>query len=136
VVTCSFEKEYWNFELQKDIQFKCDNESKSESDKCIFHDGNLLDNEENHKIIQEEFQKKIDGYLLNGSDRPLFCIGYHLYNINIQGKEFQKSVYFDYATITGSLNINSHFISHVSFSPLNSLEGMWTLATLNSLEGM
>jgi hypothetical protein len=56
---CSFESEYWNFDLQKDIEFECDNEGQSESDKCIFHDEHFLDNENNRKIIHEKFQKKL-----------------------------------------------------------------------------
>ena len=111
---CSFKSKYWN-DLQEEREFECENITHSESDECIFHDKHFLDNEENHKIIVEAFHQKIEEYLLDINDKPLFCIGYHLFDINIQGKEFLKSVYFNQATIRGTLIISSNFISHLSF---------------------
>jgi len=57
VAKCSFKRKYWNFEMEQQEEFECENDKQPESDKCIFHDEHFLDTEENCKIIQEKPQK-------------------------------------------------------------------------------
>jgi uncharacterized protein YjbI with pentapeptide repeats len=114
VETCSYKSQYWNFEVQQIIEFRCKNKTELESGKCVFHDEHFLGIKGNRKIVVEEFQNKIDKYLSTKTDEPLLCIGYHLFDINIQGREFNNSVYFDEATISNCSIFNSKFLSHMS----------------------
>ena len=115
MVLCSFKSKYWNLDLKKETEFECENEKQPQSDKCIFHDLNFLNNEKNFEILEKEFQKKINECISKIDNNPLFCIGYQLYNTNIQDKEFPNPVYFNKANISGLLTINSKFLNHVSF---------------------
>jgi len=107
---------YWNFEMEQEIEFPCENKTQPESDKCIFHDEHFLDDDKNRQKIKQEFQHKIHAYLSKNDNGPLFCIGYRLCDIDIKDKEFSNSVYFNAATISGSFNISSKFHNHVSFT--------------------
>jgi len=117
VATCSFKTRYWNFESHKEIEFECENKAHSKSDKCIFHDEHFLDIEKNRETIDREFQNKIEKYLSKSKTNSgsLVCIEYHLFNVNIEDREFPNPVYFNEANISGSVRINSKFHNHVSF---------------------
>jgi uncharacterized protein YjbI with pentapeptide repeats len=118
MVKCQFSTRYYDFEERKEVPYDCpehDEQFVLESGFCIFHDKQYLDKEENHEIIEKQFQKKIKDYLSNVNDNSLFCIGYNLFGINIQSKEFPKPVYFDEVSILGPLTINCKFQSYVSF---------------------
>jgi hypothetical protein len=67
-------------------------------------------------LVTKEFAGKINEYLSKPTNSPLLCIGYHLSEVNIQGKEFPSPVYFDGAHIEGAVNISCKFLDHVSFS--------------------
>jgi hypothetical protein len=115
VNTCSFKSKYWNFDLDKETEFECAEESHNNSQKCIFHDKHFLDDAKSREIIQEQFQKKIEKHLSTSNSEPLLCIGYNLYEISIEGKEFRNSVYFNHARVSGTFIAKCKFRSHVSF---------------------
>jgi uncharacterized protein YjbI with pentapeptide repeats len=113
---CSYIIQYWNHDSQQYLIFECTNEKLPESDLCIFHDSRILDNDNNRELVSKGFEDKINKYLSSPTSCPLLCIGYHLSDVNIQGKEFPNSVYFDGAFIKGSVNISSKFLNRVSFA--------------------
>jgi uncharacterized protein YjbI with pentapeptide repeats len=113
---CTFKSKYWNFDLEKEVEYKCDNNKHSKSDKCIFHDLSFLDKKENFEIVEIEFQKRIDKHISKKDKTPFFCIGYHLYELNILDRQFSNSAYFNGINILGPVTINSKFLSNVSFA--------------------
>jgi uncharacterized protein YjbI with pentapeptide repeats len=113
---CGFSTKYYDYGKQNEVSYKCPEQDQSlilDSGFCLFHDMHFLDNEKNREVTQKQFLKKIEDYLSNVNDKPLFCIGYRLFDINLS-KEFPKPVYFDEMSVSGPLTINCKFISYVS----------------------
>jgi len=115
VNSCSFKTKYWNYETQKETDFECINQKQSNSENCIFHDLEFLKDKQNHETIRIQFEGIISKYTSSINNEPLFCIGYNLREVNINGKEFPNSVYFNQACFSGSLAINCTFQNNVSF---------------------
>jgi uncharacterized protein YjbI with pentapeptide repeats len=119
MIKCKFATEYYDYKEGQLLPYNCPEKDKQlilESGLCIFHDEHFLDKEENHEIIIEEFQKKVDEYISNTKGKPFFCIGYRLSDVYILGKEFPDCVYFNKASISGALIVSGIFRSHADFN--------------------
>jgi hypothetical protein len=47
-----------NFDERKEIEFSCNNAPQPNSDKCIFHNPQFLQDTKNKETIEKEFEKK------------------------------------------------------------------------------
>lgn len=99
--TCDFKREIFDPGIRKHRTITC-KEPSLESNKCRFHDEEYL-NENSHDVIRNEIYRKIDNACNN--KKVLECVGYYIPEINIEGKKFEKEVFFSHA----------HFVEDVIF---------------------
>ena len=98
---CKFTSEYWDYEVGKYVDFKCQEEDPLASDFCIFHDEDCLQDKTNYgeykRKVLDRFKHKVDDAISN--KKPLFCIGFQLPDFSLSDlstskEEFTKPVYF------------------------------------------
>ena len=111
--TCDFEREVFDPEIRKFRPFTC-KEPALKSKKCRFHDEEYL-NENLHTAIQNEINRKIENACEN--KKTLDCVGYYIPEINMEGKKFEKEVFFSHAHFVGDVIFDySEFKSFTDFS--------------------
>ena len=134
---CQFTTQYFNYEIRKQDDFKCQEPLVSEF--CIFHDKGYLQDKANNKEHKQEvldgLKRKVNHAISN--HEPLFCVGFQLpdfslsdliSDLSIISKEFSEPVYFSQANFQGEVNfheakfqreadfINSEFYGKTYFS--------------------
>jgi hypothetical protein len=121
---CQFTTQYYDYEIRKDVDFDCQEESLA-SGFCIFHDKDYLlqdktNYEEHKRNVLDRLKHKVNHAISN--NEPLLCIGFQLpefrlSDLNIISKEFTKSVYFSTAHFQGQAYFNgAYFQGKASFS--------------------
>jgi hypothetical protein len=97
---CQFTTKYYDYEIGKWIDFKCQ-EMPLVSGLCIFHDKDYLqdkiNNQEHKRTILDRLKRKVNHAISN--NQPLFCIGFQLADFSLSdlniSKGFTKPVYFN-----------------------------------------
>ena len=111
---CDFKREIFDPEIRKHRTITCEEPIVEGSNKCRFHDKKYL-NENSHDVIQNEIYKKIDDACEN--KKVLECVGYYIPEINIEGKKFEKRVFFSHVHFVGDVIFDhSKFDSFIDFS--------------------
>lgn len=91
-ITCNYFNSYFNYELKRWVDFRCEEKCVGNSQLCIFH--TPLDNKEN---FVNEFNKKIREEV--GNNKPVYLIGYffprnfHLIYSGVHSHHSQSSLY-------------------------------------------
>jgi hypothetical protein len=85
---CKFKEEYWEFEAEGLVKFKCA-EPAVKNGFCIFHHPKYW--RENKTQVTEAFYEKVD--TTKRDRKKLLCIGYNLPSIKVRG-EFRSPVFF------------------------------------------
>lgn len=112
--TCKYSHLYYNFEKKIDETFQCNMGTIPSSQYCEFHDSTYL-NSTTKLLIKQSFEKLIDDVVTN--QKELFCIGYILPTINIDGKKFSKHAYFSQAKFLENSNFtNCEFLGVADFT--------------------
>jgi hypothetical protein len=117
---CLFKFQYYDYEIRKEVDFYCVEESLA-SGFCIFHDKDYLqygsNNEEYKRKVLDRLKHKVNHAISN--NEPLFCIGFQLPEFSLSdlsnSSEFTKPVYF-----TGS-----QFFGNADFKGANFQEGVF-----------
>jgi uncharacterized protein YjbI with pentapeptide repeats len=91
------------------VLYKCPHEPSKP--RCMFHDGSSYKSRPDD--VRNEFYKMVEDAIQN--DQPLYCIGFNLPDITVNGKQFTKPVYFSYATFQQAYFSNVEF-QQVDFS--------------------
>jgi uncharacterized protein YjbI with pentapeptide repeats len=99
---CDYEARYYDYEKRDWILYKCPHEQKP---RCMFHDGYSYKSRPND--VRNEFYKMVDDAIQN--DQPLYCIGFNLPDITVNGKKFTKPVYFSDAIFQQAYFSNVEF---------------------------
>jgi uncharacterized protein YjbI with pentapeptide repeats len=89
---CDYEAEYYDYEEGGLVLYKCPHEPSKP--RCMFHDGSSYKSRPDD--VRNEFYKMVEDAIQN--DQPLYCIGFNLPDIIVNGKKFVKPVYFTHAT--------------------------------------
>jgi uncharacterized protein YjbI with pentapeptide repeats len=109
---CQFTTQYYDYEIRKDVDFNCQEESLT-SGFCIFHDKDYLqdktNNEEHKRMVLDRLKRKVNHAISN--KEPLLCIGFQLPDFNLSDlsiidKEFTISVYFSGANFKGEVSFS------------------------------
>ena len=113
LINCQFTTQYWNFEIDKEIDYCCEkDEDILNSGRCIFHDENYLNDKDSREQNEQNVRTKLMAKVREKVDKkePLFCIGYYLPSIRIN-EVFTKPVYFSKCKFQGEVDF-----SHTTFS--------------------
>ncbi len=98
------------------VTFRCEEEAL-ETNLCIFHDENYLQDKNNRiqheKAINEKLMQRVIHSV--NYNQPLLCIGYYLPAIQIKGK-FAKPVYFSKSKVQSAVFSGVTFLAGASFS--------------------
>ena len=81
LVNCQFTTKYWNFEINKEIDYCCEKEDILNSGLCIFHDNNYLQDKDSRKqnpasIKKNLFLNSLENQtlaVLNSLEKQTFC---------------------------------------------------------------
>ncbi len=112
--SCKYSHSYYDFEKKIDDTFTCSRNSIPTSEYCEFHDSTYL-NQSTKSHLQELFEKEVNKTIENQED--LYCIGYILPAINIDGKNFPKNIYFaETKFLENSSFTNCEFCGKADFS--------------------
>jgi hypothetical protein len=119
---CQFTRRYADYEINKLVDFDCQ-EEPLDSGLCMFHDKDYLqdktNNEEHKRKVLDRFKHKVNDAISNY--KPLLCIGFQVLEFSISdlsnNKEFTKSVYFNRSQFFGKASFyGAHFQGRVDFS--------------------
>jgi uncharacterized protein YjbI with pentapeptide repeats len=88
---CDYEATYYDYEKGDWVLYKCPHEPSKPY--CMFHDGSSYKSRPDD--VRNEFYKMVEDAIQN--NQPLYCIGFNLPDITVEGKKFTKPVYFSYA---------------------------------------
>jgi hypothetical protein len=113
---CNYNRDYYDYQTEKDEKFQCDQESLEGKDFCLFHNENYLKDHlhpENKENVIEKLRERIKNSERN--KMPLKCIGYYLPDI-VLNKEFNQKVYFNYGKFQRAKFSSSKFSSEADFS--------------------
>jgi uncharacterized protein YjbI with pentapeptide repeats len=94
-VQCQFASTYYDYEAKvPGAKFECKEEDLG-TGFCIFHDSNYLQDKNNFLERRQEVTKGLMDKVTDSvaHDKALFCMGYYLPDIKIEG-DFTKPVYF------------------------------------------
>jgi hypothetical protein len=103
---CQFTTKYYDYEIDKEVDFNCDEEPLA-SGFCIFHDKDYLqdntNNEEHKRKVQDRLKHKVNYTISN--NEPLLCIGFQLPDFILSDlsstKKFTRPVYFSRSQFFG-----------------------------------
>lgn len=110
---CNYEKNISGLNGRRTRKFEC-HEDALALGKCKFHDDAYL-NPSTEQDIRDSLQSKIQDASRN--NKVLDCVGYIIPNLEVDSKNFSKSVSFANAIFRGDFIIdNSEFNSFVDFS--------------------
>jgi hypothetical protein len=108
---CDYEAEYYDYEEGGLVLYKCPHEPSKP--RCMFHDGSSYKSRPDD--VRNEFYKMVEDAIQN--DQPLYCIGFNLPDIIVNGKKFTKPVYFLYSTFQQqAIFLGSAFQQQADFS--------------------
>jgi len=85
---CDYEAKYYDYEKGDWVLYKCPHEPSKP--RCMFHDGSSYESRPDD--VRNEFYKMVEDAIQN--NQPLRCIGFNLPDITVNGKKFNKPVYF------------------------------------------
>lgn len=112
--TCTFKKEYFDYQSQENEVFSCDIECIEGKDLCLFHDECFLKEypEKDNEVI-EKLHERIENS--NRNKMSLKCIGYSLPYITLK-EDFIQQVYFNYCKFQGRADfIGAKFSAKADF---------------------
>lgn len=112
--TCKYSISY-DDERRGAIFFYCKEEAKTGL-YCIYHNNKLLksyDRDRNRQEIRKGLTEKINDCINTNQD--LFCIGYNIPDLKIEGKVFTAAVYFSHAKFNGETIIRNNSFHFASF---------------------
>jgi hypothetical protein len=108
---CDYEVKYYDYEKGDWVLYKCPHEPSQP--RCMFHDGSSYESRPDD--VRNEFYKMVEDAIQN--DQPLYCIGFNLPDITVNGKKFTKPVYFSNATFQQqAIFLGSAFQQQANFS--------------------
>jgi len=113
---CTFRQSYYDHQYRSHTTFECKIERIQGKDKCLFHDETYLkddNHQENKDKVIEKLQQMIEESI--SKNRPLYCIGYYLPNIEID-KEFIQPIYFNHCNFQKANFIEAIFSAEAIFT--------------------
>jgi uncharacterized protein YjbI with pentapeptide repeats len=98
---CHFKSPYYDYERHISSIYNCDSKDEDvlDSGYCIFHDEYHLRDYLFTRYLEKKFIDKVKDSIID--NRALYCIGYYLPNITIEGK-FNKPIYFTKCKFQGN----------------------------------
>jgi hypothetical protein len=124
LANCQFTTIYWDYEIDKTVNFNCQEEPLV-SGFCFFHDKDYLhdktDYDEYKRKVLERLRYKVNHAVSN--KQPLFCIGFHLTDFSLSdlsiSKESTKPVYFNGSQFFGKTDFSGSKFQEVHFDNAN-----------------
>jgi len=119
LANCSFTTRYWNYESQAVNDYYCEEDSRGNSGKCIFHDEDYLHDmgsslEERKNNVRTKVMDKVRKSIVD--KESLFLIGYYLPDVTIGGS-FTKRAYFNQCRFQGRADFSlAEFSKAADFS--------------------
>jgi Pentapeptide repeats (9 copies) len=98
---CKFTTKYYDYEIRKEVDFKCPEKESFASGFCIFHDKDYLQDktnyEEHKRKILDRLKQKVNHAI--AYNEPLLCICFQLPEFSLSDlsidKKFTRSLYFN-----------------------------------------
>ncbi len=101
---CIYQTEYFDIQNNITTSFQCQEEA-FKSNLCQFHDKDYASLHESEilTLLQEKMNKAIS------TNEPLYCIGFHLSEINLSNVQTQNTIYFSHSQIE-KIIMNSFYL--------------------------
>jgi hypothetical protein len=106
--------EYYNYENDNFIPYKCPRNSLPDKHYCEFHDSGYA--QTNPDDVMKSFYTLVDEAVQN--TKPLLCIGFYLPSeVNLTSKEFKDRIYFSHTIFTKEADfLHATFTKRANFS--------------------
>jgi len=107
---CDYKATYYDYEKENWVSYKCTLEPSKP--RCMFHDGSSYKSRPDD--VRNEFYKMVDDAIQN--NQPLYCIGFNLPDITVNGIKFVKPVYFSNAKFQQQADFSYATFQQADFS--------------------